>query len=132
MTDDRPSTRTNDRLWGLAAAGVAVVVGIIVGQFEPVAMAEAAGGSAGIIFFLASIFWDDRTRTWFWIFMGSVTVVHGVALCAIPWPVHHKMNKGDILFGVVDALLMLALGALVNHLARKAGRAPANAERAEA
>jgi hypothetical protein len=117
MTDEGLSTETRARLWGLAAAAVGLIVGIVVGQFEREVIAEAAGWSATIVLGMAYVFRRDRKQRWFWSFIGAVIIVHVALLCTAPWPTHHEMNKGDILFGVLDFFLMLAIGSLVRKIA---------------
>ena len=114
------ATETNSRLWGIAAVVVGTVVGIIAGQFERPVIAEAAGYSAGVIFATAWFFWSQRKRRWFWCFIAAVLVLHGVALCAVPWPADHEMNKGDIVIGVADVVLMWLIGGVTQSLVGKA------------
>ena len=107
------------RWWQVVVVAVALAVGVGVGQFEPEAVAEAVGGSAGVIFYLAVSFWPLRTRAWFWPFMAGVTIAHGLMIVLVPWPPHRAWSKADTLFGVVDFFALWGLGMLLEHLRKR-------------
>jgi hypothetical protein len=126
MTDGKPST--DPRSIVLAFGAVSLLVGAAVAQFEPLALAWAAGGTALVISTTAWIFSDQRGRSWFWYFMGTVVILHGVALCTVPWPLHREPTKADVLIaGGSDLILTFAVGSLVGYLARKIGKKPSAA-----
>jgi len=121
MSDEykKLSTFSKSRLWGGVAFGVGLFVGIVVGQFERVAVAEAAGWSVGVIVFAGWVFWSERRWQWFWYFMAAVIVAHVAAIVAVPWPLNHKWAGADGWIGVGDLILTSAAGEAIGHIARR-------------
>jgi hypothetical protein len=118
--DDAELKGPPSRWWQLAVLACVFAVAGIVAQFKPTAVAEAVGGSAGVILYLAVSFWPLRTRQWFWPYMAGVTIAHGLMVVLTHWPVHRAWGKADTLLGVVDFYALWGLGMLLDHLSVKA------------
>ena len=111
--------KSESRWWGLISVIFGLLVGVAVGQFQREALAEAAGQSAAVIMLVGSTFWQERSRQLFWAFMVTIVVVHVIVIEAVPWPAHHKLSKGDALFGLGDFVLLLGLGLLIKRLTHR-------------
>lgn len=119
VADGKPSQSSQSKLWGGGAALVGVVVWFAVGRIEPPVMAEAAGYSTFVMVFAGWLFWSRLSRRWFSVFMSAVVAIHGLALCAVPWPVQYETSKRDMIFLFADFWLMFGLGELVARLTCK-------------
>lgn len=106
----------DSRFWAVVAAVAGIIVVVAVDRFERIALAEAAGASVTVMGFALSSFWSDRDQRWFWPFMSGAAVLHLIAVCAVPWPLHHVLTKGDILLMLPDMLLVLSVGWLTKRL----------------
>ena len=120
------SAREKSGFWGLAFILVGVIVGATVYQIGPLAMAEASGFSASLIFFLGWGFWHERRRRWFWVYMAAVVLAHAVLIATTPWPEHRQASKEDGLFGFVDVIFTVSIGYFTSVLLNKTGKARAH------
>jgi len=94
------------------------VTALLMGQFVSTAAAEAAGSSVAVIISVALIQWEERGRAWFITFLFAAALVHAAIWLALPWPANHRLERGDVLFLVVDLAVTLACAVLVEHLAK--------------
>jgi hypothetical protein len=115
------SSRVLSRWWVILPVLSGFVVALVVGQWQPAAIAKAVGNSVGVVSLMPVIFWERRKEKWFLPFLLCATVAHVVLLVLVPWqqaPERHFGQK-DIFFffGVSDAVVTTVVGFIVLKLA---------------
>jgi hypothetical protein len=106
------------RWWAIPPVLVGFLVAIIVGHWQPVAIAKATGNSVGAVLFMPVLFWERSRERWFIPFLVSIAVAHAITIFLVPWRLAPEPQPGQkdifILFAIVDVAIcaLLALVAI--------------------
>jgi len=106
------------RLWAFPALVVGALVTFAVHEFASNVRAEAAGICSAVLFGVMLSLWKYHRERWFWLFLLTAILAHGLAIWLVPWPIHHEFEKSDLTFVWLDYFLYLGAVMIIDHFVK--------------
>lgn len=98
--------------------GIGVGIWLLVEQFETAVVAEVVGVSTVAMLFAGRLWWPFRQQRRAWAVVAAFALVHLILLICLPWPPAHRPARGDMLFLLLDLILVVTLSSLIERHTR--------------
>ena len=107
------------RAWAWWAMLCISPIYILVAYIGDSGRARAASISTGMIALAARLVWDLRNRTWFWVTLAIIAVLHVPVILFIPWGDQNLTYVALLPLGLVDLGITYGILRLVENIVDK-------------